>query len=239
MLKSVATTRGWTAAFAAAILAAVATLAIVGSANAQSASDLRVGSATVAPGATVTIPITVDANQVGSYRVDVEYDGSLVTATACTSEEGVCSVNVVGANTVRINGTNLSGITGQDTSLGTITFTAGQATGTAALTVDTETLLVSDTSGGGISVTPTNGAITIAQATPSPTPAPATPTPTGGTATATATGTRTATPGALPQTGADIGDDSSASMLTWLLAASGLVIVASGAWAVARARREN
>ena len=96
---------------------------------------------------------------------------------------------------------------------------------------------MSDTAGGNLSVSPTNGAITIVQATPTPSPAPATPTPTGGTATATAT--RTATPGALPQTGASVGDDGSVGSLTWLLAASGLVIVASGAWAVARARREN
>jgi hypothetical protein len=227
--------RGGTAALAAALLAAVAALAIVSSANAQSASNLVVGSATVAPGGQVTIPLTMDANQVGAYRVDVQFDGALVTATACTSEHGVCSVNVVGSNTVRINGTNLSGITGDDEPLGTITFTAGQTEGTAALTVDTSTLLVSDTAGGTLSVSPTNGAITIVQATPTPSPAPATPTPTGGTATAT----RTATPGALPQTGASVGDDGSVGSLTWLLAASGLVIVASGAWAVARARREN
>lgn len=218
--------RGWTAAVAAAILATVAALAIVGMARAQSVSDVTVGSATVAPGESVTISVTATVNQVGSYRVDVQYDSSLVSASDCTSSDGVCSIDTVAANTVRINGSNLSGITGDDVVLGTITFVAGDTEGVANLTVDTASLLVSDTEGGTLSVTPTNGAITIAQPTEAPTEAPT-------------EEPATATPGSLPDTGGSFGTESSVSTMIWLLAAAGLVIAAAGAWALSRASREN
>jgi hypothetical protein len=225
--------RGWTAALAAALLATVAAVALVATAGAQSASGLTVGSATVAPGTTgIVIPVTVDATDVGSYRVDVQYDASLVTATACESTFGVCSVDTVAANTVRINGTNLQGIDGDDVVLGTITFDAGDDEGVAALTLDDSTILFSDTEGGTLDVSGTDGAITITTITPSPTAAPTSP----GTAAPTSPGATAApTAAQLPSTGGP-GDDSS-STLTWLLALTGLVVVAGGAWAVARARR--
>ncbi len=218
MTLNTAMSRGWTAAVAAAILATVAALAFLGIARAQSVSDVTVGSATVAPGDDVTIEITSTADGLGSYRVDVVYDATLVTATECKSTYGQCSIDVVGTNTVRINGvdTTLEGWTG-DLVLGSITFSAGNTEGTAALTVDTATLVTSDVDGGDLSVTPTDGAITIA--------APATDAP-------------TATPGDLPDTGGSAGT-SSTSSLAWLLAAAGLAVVAGGAWVLARAGREN
>jgi hypothetical protein len=221
--------RGWTAAVAAAILATVAALAIVGVSRAQSVSDLTVGSATVAPGTQgVVINVTGTVSQLGSYRVDVTYDATLVDATACSSTNGVCSIDTVAANTVRINGSNLSGISGDDVLLGTITFTAGNTEGEADLNVDTSTMVLSDTTGASLSVTPTNGSITIAQATAAPT----------GTATTAASASATATPGGLPATGGSFTTDS-ANTMVWLLAAAGLAIAAGGAWAMARARREN
>ncbi len=215
-----AMSRGWTAAAAAAILATVAALAFLGIASAASVSDLTVGSATVAPGDSVTIDVTATVDGVGSYRVDVNFDESLVKATSCTSTNGVCAIDTeapVGTPVqLRMNGANLAGITGDDVVLGTITFEAvGDAGSVAALTVDADTLLVSDVEGETLTVTATAGAITIeAAATPS------------------------ATPAAVPATGGAPGT-SSTNSLAWLLAASGLVIVAGGAWVLARAGREN
>ena len=223
MTLNTAMTRGWTAAAAAAILATVAALAFLGSASAQSVSDLTVGSATVEPGGTVTISVTATVDELGSYRVDVGYDSTLVTATECTSADGVCSIDVVASDTVRINGSNLAGITGDDVQLGTITFLSNGPEGVAALTVDTSTLVLSDTVGDTLTVTPTDGAITIATATPAPSDEPtATP----------------AAPAAVPQTGGAPGA-SSANSMAWLLAAAGLTVVAGGAWVLARAGREN
>jgi hypothetical protein len=218
--------RGWTAALAAAILATVAALAFLGLARAQSVSDLTVGSATVAPGGSVTINVTGTVDELGSYRVDVEYDSTLVTATECTSSNGVCSIDTVADNTVRLNGSNLSGISGDDVVLGTITFTAGNTEGEAALTVVTDTLVLSDTEGGDLTVTPTDGSITIATPTAAPTASP------------TAPASATATPKTLPSTGGAPGDNGISTMV-WLLAAMGLVVVAGGAWALARAGRES
>ncbi len=217
MALNTAMSRGWTAAVAAAILAAVAALAFLGVARAASVSDLTVGSATVAPAGTVTINVTATADDLGSYRVDVGYDSALVTATECTSANGVCSIDVIASDTVRINGSDLGGITGDDVVLGTITFLAGSDEGVAALTVDASTRVLSDTVGETLTVTATDGAITIA--------VPATDAP-------------TATPGDLPSTGGSAGT-SSANSMAWLLAAVGLTVVAGGAWVLARAGREN
>ncbi|HUF53649.1 MAG TPA: cohesin domain-containing protein, partial [Dehalococcoidia bacterium] len=226
--------RGWTAALAAAILATLAALAIVGVTRAQSVSSLTVGSATVAPGEQVTISITANVSQLGAWGINVEYDASLVSADSCTgsTESGVvasCSIDAVAPNTVRVNGASLDGISG-DVVLGTITFTAGDTEGVAALTVATGaalTLAGSDANSTPLSVTPTNGAITIAEATPTPEPTvdDTTPAP-------------TATPGGLPATG-DGWTASTTSSMIWLLAAAGMVIAAAGAWVLARNGREN
>ena len=225
MTLNTAMSRGWTAAAAAAILATVVALAFLGIARAQSVSDLTVGSATVAPGGTVTINVTGTVDSLGAYRVDVQYDSTLVTATECTSAHGVCSIDVQADNTVRLNGSiSPPGLSGDDAVLGTITFLAGSTEGEADLTVDTTTLVVADDEGNDLSVTPTNGSITIA--TPTATPVPS------------VTAAPTATPGTLPQTGGAPADNGISTMI-WLLAATGLVVVAGGAWALARAGREN
>ena len=173
MTLNTAMSRGWTAAAAAAILATVAALAFLGIARATSVSDLTVGSATVAPAGTVTINVTATADGLSTYRVDVQYDSTLVTATECTSTNGVCSIDVIASDTVRINGSNTAGITGDDEVLGTITFLAGSSEGTAALTVDASTQVLADNTDATapLTVTATSGAITIAvPATASPTP---------------------------------------------------------------------
>ncbi|HEY5625405.1 MAG TPA: hypothetical protein VIT93_02840, partial [Dehalococcoidia bacterium] len=198
----------------------VAALAFLGIAQAASVSSLTVGSDTVEPGATgVKIEITATADDLGAYRVDVQYDSTLVTAKECKSTYGQCSIDVIGANTVRINGVDatLTGWTG-DLVLGSITFDAGTTEGTAALTVDASTLVVSSVDEETLSVTPANGSIKIEAAA--------------------ATDAPTATPGDLPDTGGSAGTTSTSS-LAWLLAAAGLAVVAGGAWVLARAGREN
>ncbi len=231
MIMNTAIGRGWTAAVVAAILATVAALAFLGIASAASVGDLTVGSATVEPDGTVTINVTATTDDLGSYRVDVGYDGALVTATECTSGHGACSIDVIAPDTVRINGSNLAGITGDDVVLGTVTFLAGSSEGTAALILDPSSLILTDTEGEDILFATTlpvvSGAITIAAATETAAPAaPAAP---------------TATPGAVPATGGAPGTSSATSM-AWLLAAAGLVIVSvagGGAWVMARAGRKS
>ena len=180
----------------AALVAAVTALAFFGIVRAASISDLTVGSATVAPGETVTINITATSDDLGAYRVDVQYDSTLVSADACTSNFGTCSIGLIASDTIRINGVSGPGITGTNVVLSTIIFLAGSNGGTADLTVNPATLVLSDTTGDILlTVTPTNGSITIDASAPTPTRAPA-PTP------------RPATdfPGALPVGG---GPDSS------------------------------
>ena len=215
-----AMSKGRTTAAAAGILAIVAALALLGIARAASVSDLTVDSATVGLGGEVTISVTATADELGSYRVDVGYDSTLVTATECMSAEGECSIDAVASDTVRMNGSSLSGITGTDMLLGTITFVSAGPEGTAALTVDTSTLVVTDIDNEPLTVTPTDGMITIVAATPAPTAAP------------------TPTPAAAPETGGPPGA-SGADSMAWLLAATGLAVVAGGAWVLARAGREN
>ncbi len=212
--------RGWTAAAAAAILATVAALAFLGIAQAASASDVTVGSATVEPGDTVTIEVTATVANVGSFGINIEFDGTLVTVQAdCGANFGSCN-SEFGINTVRLNGAQGgSGISGDDVVLGSFTFVAGSTEGTAALTITSAE--VSDEVGDTLTFTAENdGAITIVTATATPTTAP------------------TATPGAVPATGGAPGT-SSANSMAWLLAAAGLTIVAGGAWVLARAGREN
>ena len=156
----------------------------------------------------------------GSYRVDVGYDSTLVTATECMSAEGECSIDAVASDTVRMNGSSLSGITGTDVQIGTITFVSDGPEGTAALTVDASTLVVTDIDNEPMTVTPTDGVITIVAATPAPTASP------------------TPTPAVVPVTGGAPGASGTTS-ISWLLAATGLAAVAGGAWVLARAGREN
>ena len=220
MIRNTVMSRGWTAAVVAAILATVAALAFLGIARAQSASDLTVGSATVEPGGSATIEVTATLENVGSFGVNIEFDGTLVTVKAeCGANFGSCNAEF-GINTVRLNGAQGgSGISGDNVVLGSFTFVAGSTEGVANLTiVSTE---VSDEVGDALSFSSTNnGAITIATATAAPTDSPA------------------PTPGAVPQSGGAPGT-SSVNSMAWLLAAAGLTIVAGGAWVLARAGREN
>lgn len=207
-------------ALAAAALATVGLTAVAFGA----VSSLGIGSATVAPGGTATLTVTAvntGSGVVGAWNVDVTY-GSLVSLTTCTSATGICNPTF-DSDTARLVGASASGI-GGSVVLGTLTFTAGTATGVAALDVVVNQL--TDELGTDLTVTATDGTITIAvPPTPSPTPVP----------TAAPTAAPTATPAAVPATGGSPSD--SVGMSAWLLALVGLAIVSGGVWAVARTRR--
>lgn len=220
-MAKILTSRGLVAALAAAVLGLGFAFSVA-TTSAQSISDLTVGSATVAPNETVTISVTASGSQIGSYGVNIEYDSTLVSVSTCTSTNGVCNKDF-GANTIRMNGSNLSGISGDDVVLGTITFIAGSTAGVADL--DVVAADVSDTTGNALTVTPTDGAITIAVATATPTAAP--------TASGSAAPSATATPKTVPSTGGTPSDTTDS--MTLVLAAAGMMIVAGGAaWAVAK-----
>jgi hypothetical protein len=224
MTTNTAMSRGLTAAIVAAILATVTALAFLGVAQAQSISGLTIGSGEAEPEAEVTIEVKAKADGLGSYRLDILYDSTKVEAKACTSGDGVCSIDVVGPGIVRINGSNLSGISGDAVVLGSITLLCGPSEGTSNLTLDTSSLVLSDIEGNNLvlsSDATTAGTITCA------------------TAVATAVPTATTAPAAVPQTGG-APDTSSANSMAWLLAAGLAVTLAGGgAWVLARAGREN
>jgi hypothetical protein len=225
-MAKVLTNRGWLAAFAAAILC-VATFVAASTAFAApgTLTNVTIGSGTVAPNGTITINLTASGTNIGSYGVNVKYDTTKVTATACTSAGGgACTIGVIASDVVRINGASTAGINGTDTILGTITFTAGGTAGTAALDIIASDF--TDTSFGVLANTPTDGVITIASDTPTPSPSPS---PSGG-------ASPTATPKTVPATG---GPDSDSFQFGWVLALAGLVVVAAGAWTLARAREDS
>ncbi len=221
------------ASMCALLVAAMAWLAIASQAQAG-VTSLGIESKTAAPGAQVTVALTAQATApgIGSYGVNVVYDGTKLTtndASCSSSHGGVCTVNLVGQNTVHISGSTATatGFTGAVT-LGSITFTVGaSASGTANLDVQVGAGDLTDPSAVEITgVVPTDGAITIQTATPSPSPSPspsASPAP---------------SPSALPKTGGDPASDGS-SVSPWLLAALGLSVVGAGMWVVSRVRRES
>jgi hypothetical protein len=140
---------------------------------------LTVGSADASPGQFVTLPVTADVIDLVAYRVDVKYDASLVVVDGCHSSFGICSVDTVAPGMVRINGTNLSRITGEGVVLGSVTFIVGDDEGVADITIDPNTLLLYTPEGEQIDLPVVDGSITITSPTPTPsaTPVP-TPTPT-------------------------------------------------------------
>lgn len=225
-----------TAGVAAALVALLMFAGQVFAAGSVSVSDASVP---VGGGAaTVTVTGTAGSGAgIGNYTVSVSFDPlDFTAAPTCTSNAaGSCQVNPGGASgIVRFAGASgdPSGLTG-DVALGTITFNAGAAfTGCSSLSVDASTApnRFDNQDGNPLGPSVSGGDVCETVVTASPTPAPATATPTG-------TVAATATPAGLPQTGGNPATDTGSTM-AWLLAVSGLMIVAGGAWAVARARRE-
>ena len=141
------------------VVLAVGWLALAGRADARVIS-LGIESGTVAPGQTTTVAVIATSTDPGiaAFTIDVTYDGALADATACTATAGACSIDKIADDTVRLAGAALGGLSG-DSTLGTITFVAGQTKGTAALTVTIVGL--ADPSGTTILLAPFDGVINI------------------------------------------------------------------------------
>jgi hypothetical protein len=216
----------------ALVAAAAAVFGIVAVAY-GAVSSLGIGSAETTPGGTVTVQVTASATApgIGTANIDVTYDSSLVSLTGCELGAGLvgfCNPDF-GPNTARLVGASATGVSG-NVVIGTLTFQAGQTEGVANLTLTVNQL--TDPEAVPLTVTPTNGTITIAQPTPAPTPSPAP----EATPTEAPAATPTPTPAQLPETGGPAGDGSS-TLAVWLLAALGLAVLGGGVWAVSRARR--
>jgi hypothetical protein len=226
-LTNIVTGQGLAAAIAAAALAVmIAWLTVAGGAFAQSGGSISVDPASqdVAPDGSASVDIVAVSpeDNLGAWDIDVSYDDSVLNFDGCTTDVSTSCEGSQG--TVRIAGVALSlaGIEGTNV-LGTLNFTAIGDVGDSS---DISISVTEWADGPANPVTPSlnDGSITIAEPTEAPTDAP--------------TDAPTATAGSLPDTGGDLGTGSDANTLAWVLAASGLMIVAGGAWAVARARRE-
>ncbi len=138
-----------------------------------------------------------------------------MTATGCTPA-ATCNTALAAGTVGLVAGPSTSGLSGD---VGTVIFQAVDGfTGTADVGVEiVNDVDCADTLGATIVCTTTGTSITVGAA---PTDAP------------------TATPADLPPTGGTPGV-SSTSYMAWLLAATGMAVVAGGAWALASARREN
>lgn len=101
---------------------------------------VTISSGSVSVGGSVTIEVT--ANEplfaIGAYSIDIVYDRSLVSATACTPHlSGVCNANY-SEDTVRLVGASADGLRG-DVLLASIQFLAGEKLGMASLSITVST----------------------------------------------------------------------------------------------------
>ena len=215
--------KGLLAAFAASALAIVGAFLLVGSASANPASvALSADPASIAPGGTTTVHLTVNpasGESVGHITAAIAYDESQLTATACTPV-ATCNLAPPAASTVAVAVSSASGLTGDQA---TVTFTA-KAGFTGTSTVSGTVSDCEDTLANTLTCPVSPVTITVAAVTASPSPSPS--------------ASPTVTAKTVPATGGPAGDSSSIS-LSLLLGAAGLVVVAGGAWTVARARREE
>jgi hypothetical protein len=210
----------------AVIVAAAALLLFASSAFA--AGTVSGDTQTVAAGGAATVTITgaaASGSGIGNWTIDVTVDAAKLGVATCLPVNPAGDCNVLTGNVVRFSGSAGSdtGLVGSQT-FGTISVTA--TSGLAAGDCSTLTMAITkfqDGVGADLAPTITNGKVCVAAAatnSPSPTASP------------------TATVKALPATGGPTGDSSSIS-LSLLLGAAGLIVVAGGAWTVARARREE
>jgi hypothetical protein len=213
----------------AGLVAAVATLMVlVGSALAAGTASLDQPTAAADGTATVTLKMAAPAGSgVGNWAFDVGFDPTKFTGDpTCAATNGDCTVKPAGAaGIVRFGGfAGGAGLTG-DVTVGTITFDTNLTTGCADLTLAIAAAAGSafQDQNGTDFASPTFTAGKVCA------PAAAT------TAAATAAATTAA---ALPQTGGPSSDGS--FQLGWLAAAAGaLIVVAAGAWTLARAREDS
>ncbi len=204
------------------VIAAAAALLLFAS-TALAAGTVVGETKTVAAGgqAVVKVQATNASGGIGSWTIDVAVPAGTLGTPTCANLASGGDCNVIGNNTVRFAGSvgSASGLTGT-VDIGTVTVTAGSslAAGQCADLVITAGEL-NDQLGAAINPTVTNGKVCVQAAATSPA---VTPSPTAA---------------QLPSTGGPT-DSSGPSSLVWLLAAAGLIVVSSAAWALSRARRE-
>ncbi len=232
-LGLVTTAAGVIVALAAMLVLTGTALATAGPTGASAA----ISSPTAAADGSATATLTMTApsgSGVGNWAFDVGYIAADYggTAPTCTASQGSCTVNPAGApGIVRFAGF-ASGLTGT-TTVGQIAFKTSLTNGacsnlTLAIAAKAGSTFQDALGADFTSPTFTAGRVCAeAVVTNSPTPGPG-----------TATATPVVTPKVIVNTGGPPGDSSGIS-LAWLLGAAGLMVVAGGAWTLARARREE
>jgi hypothetical protein len=212
------------------VIVALAALLLFASA-AFAAGTISGSTETIAAGGAATVTISeTSPTGLGNWQLDAAVPAATLGVPTCVNviAGGACSI--VAGNTVRFAGADGSatGITGPQT-VGTIAVTATTSLTTGCANIVITATHFEDGTGTPIaSPTITNGQVCIAAATNSPSPSPS----------ASVTASASPTAKALPASGGPPGDSSSIS-LAWLLGAAGLMVVAGGAWTLARARREE
>ncbi len=126
-------------------VAAIATivlggLLLAGTVSAQDGDGVSISSGGASPGDSDEVTLTatdIGDPGLGAWSIDIIYDSSVITAVACTAEQGgACNPNFED-DTVRISGATAGGLEG-DSTLGTIEFECDGG-GSSDLTVDPAT----------------------------------------------------------------------------------------------------
>ena len=145
------------ALLAVAVLALTGWLAAADTAQAVDTASVSVSSTSVQPGDLTAVSLTVtpgSGKTVGAVIVDVSYDTTALTATSCTPGP-TCNPGF-GPGVVRIVRVDPAGLSG---TVGTISFLAGDTTGTAVLGVTIVECV--DETGAPLSCTASDGSINI------------------------------------------------------------------------------
>ena len=117
---------------AAIALALIGGMLLAGTAL-GAAHSLSVSDGSAAPGDEGTVTVSagnITGEGLGAWTVDITYDTDVITAVACTAEQGgVCNTEF-GDGVVRITGASAGGL-----DVGSITFECGDAEDSSALTI--------------------------------------------------------------------------------------------------------
>jgi len=188
MTRAMSLRKAWWWAAAAALVSGGLWLALAGRAAADPAT-VTVGSASGAPGTSVTVNITVTpgaGETVGALTLQVTYDATRLSVTGC-NPAATCNPNW-GPNTVRLALANPAGLSGV---VGNISFDILPNAPAGTATLDGTAVTCADIEGRALTCTVQDGAVTVEvpqtptpsptpTPRPSPTPTPRVPPPTGG-----------------------------------------------------------
>jgi hypothetical protein len=217
----------------AGVAVAVAAFLLFAS-QAFAAGSVSASATEATAGGTSTVEVVATAGSghgIGNWTIDLTFEPLDYTGnpTCSSNAAGSLTVNPGGASgIVRFGGATgePTGLTG-DVVIGTCTFTPSGAAGDCSA-VGITVGRMDDENGNALGPSASGDEVCVAAAvTDSPTPVPGTATPTA------------VQPSKAPTTGGELSSGSGMNSLTWLLALSGLAIVAAGAWTLSRARRED